>query len=62
MCRQLMAVNSRELLNDGGKMHTLYITPLTDDFSTLKETTQTDKGVKVRLWTDGDRFFGLASP
>jgi anti-sigma factor RsiW len=48
--------------NATGKMHTLYITPLTDDFSALHETTQTVKGVKVRLWTEGDRFFGLASP
>jgi hypothetical protein len=43
-------------------MHTLYITPLTDDLSALKETTQAIKGVKARLWKEGDRFFGLASP
>ena len=48
--------------NATGKMHTLYITRSTDDFGALKETTQTVKGVKVRLWAEGDRFFGLASP
>ena len=43
-------------------MHTLYVTPLTIDLGELKKTTQTVKGVKVRLWKEGDRFFGLASP
>ena len=57
-----LAAQLRVQENATGKMHTLYITPLTDDFSALQETTQTVKGVKVRLWTEGDRFFGLASP
>ena len=57
-----LAAQLRVQENATGKMHTLYITPLTDDFSTLKETTQAIKGVKVRLWKEGDRFFGLASP
>ena len=47
--------------NATGKMHTLYITQSTDDFGALKETKHTVKGVKVQLWTEGDRFFGLAS-
>ena len=57
-----LAAQLRVQENATGKMHTLYITPLTDDFSALKETTQAIKGVKVRLWKEGDRFFGLASP
>ena len=57
-----LAAQLRVQENATGKMHTLYVTPLTDDFSALKETTQTIKGVKVRLWKEGGRFFGLASP
>ena len=57
-----LAAQLRVQENATGKMHTLYITPLTDDFSALKETTQAIKGVKVRLWKEGNRFFGLASP
>ena len=57
-----LAAQLRVQENTTGKMYTLYITPLTDDFSALEETTQTVKGVKVRLWKEGDRFFGLASP
>ena len=57
-----LAAQLRVQENATGKMHTLYITPLTNDFSALKETTQAIKGVKVRLWTEGNRFFGLASP
>ena len=57
-----LAAQLRVQENATGKMHTLYITPLTDDFSALKETTQAIKKVKVRLWTEGNRFFGLASP
>ena len=48
--------------NATGNMHTLYITRSTDDFGALTDTTQTVEGVKVRLWTEGDRFLGLASP
>ncbi|MFP6874704.1 MAG: hypothetical protein VCA55_14475 [Verrucomicrobiales bacterium] len=55
-----LAAQLRVRENTTGEIHTLYITPLTDGFSALKETTQTLNGVKVRLWTEGDRFFGLA--
>ncbi len=57
-----LAAQLRVQENATGKMHTLYITPLTDNFSALKKTTQTVKGVKVRLWKEDGRFFGLASP
>ena len=57
-----LAAQLRVQENATGKMHTLYITRSTDDFGALKDTTQTVNGVKVRLWTEGDRFFGLASP
>ncbi len=56
-----LAAQLRVRENVTGKMHTLYIIPLTDDFSALKETKHSVKGVKVQLWTEGDRFFGLAS-
>ena len=56
-----LAAQLRVRENATGKMHTLYITPLTVDLGTLKETTQAIKEVKVRLWIEGDRFFGLAS-
>ena len=56
-----LAAQLRVRENATGKMHTLYIIPLTDDFSALKETKHSVKGVKVQLWTEGDRFFGLAS-
>ena len=57
-----LAAQLRVQENATGKMHTFYVTPLTIDLGALKETTQTVKGVKVRLWKEGDRFFGLASP
>ena len=57
-----LAAQLRVRENTTGKMHTLYITPLTIDLGALKETTQAIKEVKVRFWTEGNRFFGLASP
>ena len=40
----------------------LFITNLTDSLRQLKPTTRTLNGVKVKLWSDGQRFFGLAAP
>ena len=57
-----LAAQLRVRENTTGKMHTFYVTPLTIDLGALKKTTQTVKGVKVRLWKEGGRFFGLASP
>jgi hypothetical protein len=48
--------------NDTGAPCTLYITKLTDSLGQLKPTTRTLKGVKVKLWSDDHRFFGLAVP
>ncbi len=47
---------------DTGEPCTLYITKLTDSLRQLKPTTRTAKGVKVKLWSDDQRFFGLAMP
>ena len=48
--------------NDTGAPCTLYIAKLTDSLRKLKPTTRTVKGVKVKIWSDGQRFFGLAVP
>jgi len=48
--------------NATGQMHTLYITSLTDELRALPETTRTSAGIQVRLWNDGESFFGLAAP
>ena len=48
--------------NATGQMHTLYITSLTDELRALLDTTRTIDGIEVRLWNDGECFFGLASP
>jgi len=48
--------------NATGQMHTLYITSLTDELRALPETTRTSAGIQVRLWNDGECFFGLAAP
>ena len=47
--------------NATGEMHTLYITSLTDELRALPDTTRTSAGIQVRLWNDGECFFGLAS-
>ena len=57
-----LAAQLRLSNNDTGVPCTLYITRLTDSLRQLKPTTRTVKGVKVKLWSDGRRFFGLAMP
>lgn len=44
-----------------GEMHTLYVTPLTLALRRVKPETFYRDGVIVELWSDGERFFGLAS-
>ena len=57
-----LAAQLRLSNNDTGAPCTLYVTKLTDSLGQLKPTTRTVKGVKVKLWSDGQRFFGLAVP
>ena len=57
-----LAAQLRLSNNDTGAPCTLYITKLTDSLRQLKPTTRTVKEVKVKLWSDGQRFFGLAVP
>ncbi len=57
-----LAAQLRLSNNDTGAPCTLYITKLTDSLRQLKPTTRTVKEVKVKLWSDGQRFFGLAAP
>ena len=60
--RTKLAAQLRLRKNATGQMHTLYITLLTEELRALPETTQTIDGIQVRLWNEGECFFGLASP
>ena len=59
--RTQRAAQLRVRNNATGQMHTLYITSLTDELRALPDTTRTIDGIQVRLWNDGECFFGLAS-
>ena len=48
--------------NTTGAPYTLYITKLTDSLCQLKSATRIVKGVEVKLWSDGQRLFGLTVP
>ena len=56
-----LAAQLRVRENATGEMHTLYITELTDELRALRETTRPSDGIQVRLWNEGECFFGLAS-
>lgn len=60
--RTQRAAQLRVRKNDTGQMHTLYITALTDELRALPDTKRTIDGIQVRLWNEGECFFGLASP